>query len=44
MPIPYYYNSPLAAMEKIPLKQGHKLGHIPKYLREAREKEVRSKA
>jgi hypothetical protein len=44
-PIPYYYKSPLAALPALPAvtKIAHKLGHIPKYLKERKE-ELRSKA
>jgi len=41
VPIPYYYKSPLASLPA-PTKLAHKLGYIPKYLKEKKE-ELRSK-
>ena len=37
-PIPYYYASPLAKLQAVATvtKLPHKLGYIPKYLREKR--------
>ncbi len=39
VPIPYYYNSPLAKLKEHNIKC-HKPGYIPKYLREAKANET----
>ena len=39
VPVPYYYNSPLAKRTKINTKHQHKLGYIPEYLRAAKANE-----
>jgi hypothetical protein len=36
VPIPYYYASPLAKLPPVTNKLPHKLGYIPKYLKEKR--------
>jgi hypothetical protein len=44
VPVPYYHNSPLAKLKESGNLKTHKLGYIPKYLKDAKANDTKNNA
>lgn len=44
IPVPYYYNSPLAKFKTNDSVKCHKLGYIPQYLKDAKANDSKNNA
>jgi len=42
VPVPYYYNSPLSKVKNTEINRLHKPGHIPEYLKIAKENDAKN--